>query len=233
MKTKTATVTQTGRKENAPSVVIWGVGGHALVAADIFRDLGAYTVDGFLIGEAFLKYASPSLDKPILGGRVKALELLRSGVRRAFVGIGDNVVRLQCAKELEAMGFEMVQAVHPRSVISTQAKIGRGVFIGAGAIINAGSVIGDQAIVNTGAIVDHECEVGAGVHISPGARLAGRVRVGKGTWIGIGATIIDSIEIGAGCIIGAGAAVVKNIPDGVVAYGVPARVKKFNESKTR
>lgn len=233
MKLKASAVVQKFSVEHAPRLVIWGVGGHALVAAEIFRDSGAYSVEGFLIGESFLKYASPLLDKPILGGRAKALELLRGGLTRAFVGIGDNVVRQQCAKELEAMGFEMVQAVHPRSIISTQAKIGRGAFIGAGAIINAGSVIGDQAIVNTGAIVDHECQIAAGVHISPGARLAGRVRVGQGTWIGIGATIIDSIAVGAGCIIGAGAAVVKNIPDGVVAYGVPARAKKFNESKTR
>lgn len=233
MKTKAFAVLQKCSVERAPRVVIWGVGGHALVAADIFRDSGAYSVEGFLIGESFLKYASPLLDKPILGGRAKALELLRSGVTHAFVGIGDNAVRQQCAKELEAMGFEMVQAVHPRSIISTQARIGRGAFIGAGAVINAGSVIGEQAIVNTGAIVDHECEVGAGVHISPGARLAGRVRVGQGTWIGIGATIIDEIEIGARCVIGAGAAVVKNIPDGVVAYGVPAKVKRINESKKR
>ena len=79
-------------------------------------------------------------------------------------------------------------------------------------------------IINTCASVDHECVVEEGAHVGPGVRLGGHVRVGKGTWIGIGATVKDRIRIGARAVIGAGAVVLNDIPDGVVAYGVPANV---------
>jgi acetyltransferase-like isoleucine patch superfamily enzyme len=42
--------------------------------------------------------------------------------------------------------------------------------------------------------------------------------------------VIDGIQIGARAIIGAGAVVVRDIPNGVVAYGTPARViRKIDE----
>ena len=61
---------------------------------------------------------------------------------------------------------------------------------------------------------------------TPGAHLAGNVRVGKLAHVGIGVSIIQGVEIGKSSIVGAGAAVIANIPDNVVAAGVPARVKK-------
>ncbi|WP_304412082.1 acetyltransferase [Synechococcus sp. CB0205] len=45
------------------------------------------------------------------------------------------------------------------------------------------------------------------------------------SWIGIGASVIQQIRIGADVIVGAGAAVVSDLPDGVTAVGVPARVR--------
>ncbi len=62
------------------------------------------------------------------------------------------------------------------------------------------------------------------VHICPGAHLAGEVQVGACSWIGIGASVIQQIRIGADVTVGAVAAVVCDLPDGVTAVGVPARV---------
>ena len=44
--------------------------------------------------------------------------------------------------------------------------------------------------------------------------------------MGIGSTVINNIKIGKGSIIGAGATVIKNIPENVVAVGVPAKIIK-------
>jgi UDP-N-acetylbacillosamine N-acetyltransferase len=98
--------------------------------------------------------------------------------------------------------------------------------LAAGSVVNPGATLGRNVIVNTCASVDHDCVLEDGVHISPGAHLGGGVTVGRGTWIGIGAVVRDHVMIGAGVTIGAGAVVVKDIPDGVMAYGVPARVVK-------
>ena len=94
----------------------------------------------------------------------------------------------------------------------------------AGAVLNAESVIGQNVIINTLAGVDHECVIGDGAHIGPGAHLGGGCRVGRGTWIGIGACVKDRIAIGENSIVGAGAVVLNDIPSGVIAYGVPAKV---------
>ena len=54
--------------------------------------------------------------------------------------------------------------------------------------------------------------------------MAGVCRLGRGVTVGAGATIVDSITIGRDSVIGAGSVVTRNVPPGVVAYGVPARV---------
>ena len=58
-----------------------------------------------------------------------------------------------------------------------------------------------------------------------GASIGGAVRIGPFSSIGIGASVIQEIHIGEHVVIGAGAAVVRDIPDCVVAHGVPAVVK--------
>jgi acetyltransferase EpsM len=50
------------------------------------------------------------------------------------------------------------------------------------------------------------------------------VRVCRGAWVGIGSSVIDGVRIGAGSTVGAGSVVVRDVPDGVLAYGVPAKV---------
>ena len=68
--------------------------------------------------------------------------------------------------------------------------------------------------------------VGDYCHIVPHATLCGQVHVGEGTIMGVGSYAIPCVHIGCWSTIGAGAAVVKDIPDGVTAVGVPARVVK-------
>jgi acetyltransferase-like isoleucine patch superfamily enzyme len=44
--------------------------------------------------------------------------------------------------------------------------------------------------------------------------------------LGIEATVKDGVRIGPGSLIGAGAVVLSDIPGGVVAHGMPARIKR-------
>lgn len=57
----------------------------------------------------------------------------------------------------------------------------------------------------------------------------GGVEIGDNVWIGAGAKIMDGVTIGRDSVIGAGAVVTKDIPELVIAYGVPARVIKKRE----
>lgn len=48
--------------------------------------------------------------------------------------------------------------------------------------------------------------------------------IGDGVWIGAGVTVLPGVAIGRGAVIGAGAIVTRDVPNDVVAIGVPARV---------
>ena len=52
------------------------------------------------------------------------------------------------------------------------------------------------------------------------------IHIEDDVWVGAGAYIGPGITIGCGSVIGAGSVVTHDIPEGVVAYGVPARVMK-------
>jgi len=54
----------------------------------------------------------------------------------------------------------------------------------------------------------------------------------KGCWVGANAIILPGVTIGINAVVGAGSVVTKDVPDCVVAMGVPARVvKKINKGR--
>jgi UDP-N-acetylbacillosamine N-acetyltransferase len=209
---------------NSSSLVLYGAGGHARVVADIVRLGGQYVVAGFLDDVNRDRHGLLFEHAPILGGLSDLDALGAQGVRYMFMAIGDCGHRLRLAEMVSRAGFEFPTLVHPRAVVAASATLREGTVVVAGGIVNPGAQVGAHVIVNTAASVDHDCVVADGAHIACGARLAGGVHVGRGAWIGIGATIREHVRIGAGSIVGAGAVVLDDIPDGVVAYGCPARV---------
>ena len=52
--------------------------------------------------------------------------------------------------------------------------------------------------------------------------------IGDNVWIGINVTVLKGVHIGEGAVIAAGAVVTRNIPMGVLAGGVPAKVIREN-----
>jgi len=165
------------------------------------------------------------LGVPVLVGDHWLAQLYQQGYRQAFVAVGHNPLRQRLATQVQALGFQLVNALSPRATLSPSAQLGVGVAVMAGAVINAQSVLQDLVIVNTGATVDHDCVVEVASHLAPQVALAGNVQIGAGSFLGVGSRVIPGIQIGAGVVIGAGAVVVRSIPPGVTAYGVPARVR--------
>lgn len=57
-----------------------------------------------------------------------------------------------------------------------------------------------------------------------GLEIALPITVGDNVWIGANVSVLPGVSIGSNTIIGAGSVVNKDIPDGVIAAGVPCRV---------
>lgn len=52
------------------------------------------------------------------------------------------------------------------------------------------------------------------------------IQIGAGVWVGSGAIVLGGVQIGDHSVIAAGAVVAHDIPSGVIAGGIPAKVIK-------
>lgn len=202
-----------------------GAGGHAKVVIEILRLTGGYDIIGLLDQREELWGTSVSRVK-VLGGDSMMSDIFAGGTRCAFIGVG-SVERTEIRKRLydqaRNTGFVLARAVHPKAIVSSDAEIGDGPIIMAGAIVNAAARIGDNVIINSGAIIEHDCMIADHVHVATGARLSGGVTVQTGAHIGIGATVKQGVNIGSEAVVGAGAVVIRDVPNGATVVGVPAK----------
>jgi sugar O-acyltransferase (sialic acid O-acetyltransferase NeuD family) len=205
-------------------VVVYGASGHGKVVADALLASGT-AVLGFVDDSAHLLGARV-LGLPVLGGSAWLTREAPHGDVYVALGIGENRARRLIAGRCCSWGAHLLAVVHPRATISASARVAEGAVIMAGAVVNAEADIQEGAIVNTGAIVEHESVVGEYAHVSPNAAMGGTTRLGELSQLGIGASVLPTITVGARTIVGAGAVVARNLPEGVVAFGVPARVAR-------
>jgi UDP-N-acetylbacillosamine N-acetyltransferase len=206
-----------------PKLIIWGASGHAKVVADIIRLRGDHEIVGFLDDEPTAT-GREFCGSRVLGGRERLAALREQGVSHVLFGFGDGAARLQLTARVRDLGFALATAIHPRAVVASDVGVGAGSVISAGAVVGPSTTIGENVIVNTLAGVDHDCVLGDGVHVCPGTHLGGWVEARERAWIGIGATVRDRVKIGRGAVIGAGSVVLHDLPEDVVAYGVPAKI---------
>ena len=190
-----------------------------MVVMSTFRSLAVEVVG--LYDDDPLKQGSSCGGVPVLG-RIDSLtaKIARAGV----LAIGDNMTRQKLAERLSWVHW--LTPVHPRAFVHESVRMGSGTVVMAGAVVQPDAQIGAHCIINTGAIVDHECVIGDYCHVAPGCNLGGGVVIEEGVFMGIGSTGIPGIRVGAWTQVGAGAVVVSDLPDRVLAMGVPARVKR-------
>ncbi|MFY0631388.1 MAG: NeuD/PglB/VioB family sugar acetyltransferase [Flavobacteriaceae bacterium] len=206
-------------------VAIIGYSGHGYVISDIAISVGLnlkfYTEKHELNKNPYgLDYLGFELDKSFFNN-IENIEFI--------LGLGNNEIRRKVYNLLISKRVNVLNVVDSSSLISKNSFIGKGNFISRGVIINALAKVGNACILNTGCIIEHECVLGDAVHIAPGAVLAGNVNVEDGAFIGANTIIKEGVNIGKNVIIGAGSVVVKDVPDDVIGYGNPYRIK--NKSK--
>ncbi|MEQ1728003.1 MAG: acetyltransferase [Vicinamibacterales bacterium] len=209
--------------EAAPvRVVIVGAGGQGQVVADILHaagPAGGLRAIGF-VDDAPERVGASVLGLPVHGGIDVLATLPHDAV---VVAIGDNAVRARISLSLESLGERLVSVRHPFSSVAASAQIGVGCMISAGAVITPSVRLGRGVLVNTNASIDHDTLVEDFAHVACGAVVGGSAFIGARSLVGIGAAVMSGRRVGADAVVGAGALVHRDLPDGVVAFGVPAR----------
>lgn len=202
-------------------LALLGAGGHAKVVCSLAR-LAGYQVEGFF--DDRLPEGEQVLGLPILGPLTEAQMAPSDWV--LHISLGDNRLRARYFAMAQEWGRSLATLIHPSAVLDPSVLIGAGTVVMAGVVVNVDTRVGQNCILNTSCSLDHDCHLGDHVHLCPGSRLAGGVRVEEGAMLGTGASVIPGRNIGPYTTIGAGAAVVRDLPGGVIASGVPARVRR-------
>lgn len=214
-------------------IIIIGSGGHAKVVADIIltrkeklkenSEIIGFLDDNF----KNLKYNN-IFGIPILGD----LENIKNFISKDYsfvIAIGDNDIRKKISENYSKLIY--YTAIHPKSIISREVKIGAGTVVMANVVINPNSIIGKHCILNTSSVIEHDSRLGSYVHISPNTTLCGGVSIDDNSWIGAGSVVCQQIYIGKDVVVGANSVVVKDIENSCIVVGNPA--KKIKEKETK
>jgi len=131
--------------------------------------------------------------------------------------------------------------IEPGAIIRDRVTIGDRAVIMMGAVINIGAVIGEETMIDMNVVVGGRAEVGARCHIGAGTVLAGVVEPASATpvvveddvLIGANAVVLEGVRIGRGAVVAAGSVVISDVGENQVVAGVPARLIKMKDEKTR
>jgi acetyltransferase-like isoleucine patch superfamily enzyme len=162
----------------------------------------------------------------------------RAVERRLTVG-AEHHLRTGTVLYLGSSFGDRLQTGH-HVVVREEVRAGDEVSIWSGSVIDYGVVIGDGVKVHTNCYVAQHSELGDGCFLAPGVSFANDLYpgdeesaalmrgpvIGPGAQLGVNVTVLPYVRIGAGTIIGAGSVVSRDLPDGVIAYGNPATVRK-------
>lgn len=126
-------------------LLILGAGQYSTVAKEIAEAMGMFDEIEFLDDNS--KAAV---------GKIKDIDKLEYDA--AFIAIGNPEVREKLAYRV---GEKLFALIHPKSMVSPSAVVGKGCIIEAGAVVGSHAEIGIATIVMSNVVVGHDAEIGS------------------------------------------------------------------------
>ena len=215
-------------------IVIIGAGGFGRETCDVLQEIQNQHNRWELLG--FLDDDSKQSEEEYAGYRVLGpIDWLKRQDNpekiSVIIAVGNNELRKRIAEKIKKIGCIFASLIHPDVRIAHNVNIGEGVIITAGCILTNRIKIGNHVIINLDVTIGHDVTIEDFVNINPGVHINGSNYISQGAYIGTGVVTIQNVRIGQWSVIGAGAVVVKDIPEKVLAVGIPAEVKKGLKSK--
>lgn len=131
--------------------------------------------------------------------------------------------------------------IEPGAIVRDLVEIGDHCVIMMGAVLNIGAVIGERTMIDMNVVVGGRAVVGKNCHIGAGTVLAGVIEppsaepvvIEDDVLIGANAVVLEGVRVGKGAVVAAGSIVVKDVEPMTVVAGVPAKVLKKVDDKTK
>lgn len=210
-------------------IILFGCGEHARMVIDNIEEQNKYRIFGILTNsDSELNTKIYGYD--VIGKDEDIFDIVfkNPNIKGYFLGIGNMKIREKVSKWLnQELSLDAVNIIHPTSIVSKHAKIGKGNIFEAYTKVANGATVGNHCILNSFSAINHDQTIGDNVLIAGSVSLAGK-SIGDNTIVADGSSVGFKVSIGKNCIIGDGSVVTKDIADNSIAYGNPAKVIREN-----
>lgn len=140
-----------------------------------------------------------------------------------FVSSIGGASRRPCMEEIIARGGEFIELIHQTARIYTNAKLGKGNFVGAYTVIGNDAVVGDYNMIQAYTVIGHDAHIGSWNRIDTHVTCVGGTIVEDDVNIHTGAVISHNVKVESGAHVGACSFVIKKVKAGTTVMGNPAK----------
>lgn len=163
---------------------------------------------------------------------------LSDNVNEIVVGVGHNMKRVEIYKQLEEKGFKLPTIISPTNSFGGNNVVGKGTVILENNCFNIGAEVGDYNLIYVNVVLSRDVHTGKGVYIAPNVFVGAYTDIGDYTFIGEGVHIKEnenkgSLSIGMSAFLAMGAFVKQDVPDGNLAFGNPAKMRRVRVKRER
>ena len=140
-----------------------------------------------------------------------------------FVSSIGGASRRACMEEIIRRGGEFMELIHQTARVYTNAKLGKGNFIGAYTVIGNDAEIGDYNMIQSYTVIGHDAKIGSWNRIDTHVTCVGGIVVEDDVNIHTSAVISHKVIVESGAHVGALSFVIRKVKAGTTVMGNPAK----------
>lgn len=140
-----------------------------------------------------------------------------------FCALGDPKWRKHYSDIIESKGGEFITYISPLAIVSPNAIIGEGTFIGANTVVSDNVKVGKHSMIHGLCTLGHDVTIGTNVSVEAYCFFGGFSTVCDNSSIHVRSTVIAHKKVGFNASVGACSLVIRNVKDNTHVFGNPAK----------